>query len=193
MPVPTTCVLDGCVGPVLARGWCSKHYQRWWKYGDPLTTTRIRDNNGWENDLAARVDRRGPDECWPWTGPTHKGYGCLHGVRVHRVAYRLAFGDIPDGLQVDHTCHNRDETCKGGSSCPHRRCCNPRHLEAVTTAQNVLRGKSLRAVNARKSECLRGHPFDAVNTYVRSNGRHCKQCALYRQRLRRARLRERRG
>jgi len=29
------CSFGKCIHPVLARGWCSKHYQRWWKYGDP--------------------------------------------------------------------------------------------------------------------------------------------------------------
>lgn len=32
--VNRTC--EHCANPVLARGWCSKHYQAWQKYGDPL-------------------------------------------------------------------------------------------------------------------------------------------------------------
>jgi 5-methylcytosine-specific restriction endonuclease McrA len=31
-----TCSVDGCAGDVIARGWCSKHYQKWRKYGDPM-------------------------------------------------------------------------------------------------------------------------------------------------------------
>ena len=31
------CVIEGCEGFHDARGWCNKHYQRWWKYGDPAT------------------------------------------------------------------------------------------------------------------------------------------------------------
>ena len=30
-----TCAVDDCDRPVLARGWCSKHYQKWRTYGDP--------------------------------------------------------------------------------------------------------------------------------------------------------------
>jgi hypothetical protein len=30
------CKIDGCDDPVRARGWCNKHWTRWWKYGDPL-------------------------------------------------------------------------------------------------------------------------------------------------------------
>ncbi len=32
------CVIDGCRDKNLARGWCTKHYQRWYKRGDPLKT-----------------------------------------------------------------------------------------------------------------------------------------------------------
>lgn len=31
-----TCSIDTCDNPVLARGWCKKHYLRWYKHGDPL-------------------------------------------------------------------------------------------------------------------------------------------------------------
>lgn len=31
-----TCLIDNCKNPVRARGWCSLHYQRWVKFGDPL-------------------------------------------------------------------------------------------------------------------------------------------------------------
>lgn len=31
-----TCSVGGCARPVLARGWCSKHYSRWRRFGDPL-------------------------------------------------------------------------------------------------------------------------------------------------------------
>ncbi|MFH1425991.1 MAG: hypothetical protein ABIG66_01000 [Candidatus Kerfeldbacteria bacterium] len=31
-----TCSVEGCTSRTQTRGFCSKHYQRWWKYGDPL-------------------------------------------------------------------------------------------------------------------------------------------------------------
>jgi len=31
-----TCSITGCTGKHLARGWCSKHYNRWRSHGDPL-------------------------------------------------------------------------------------------------------------------------------------------------------------
>lgn len=105
-----------------------------------------------EERLWDKVDVREPDECWPWTGfvlshPTLGGYGQIREagrgsttLRVHRVVYELTYGPIPDGLVLDHTCHN-GSGCEGrGPACPHRRCCNPAHLEAVTHAVNNERG-----------------------------------------------------
>lgn len=34
------CSVDDCGRPVIARGWCTLHYQRWQKHGDPLTVHR---------------------------------------------------------------------------------------------------------------------------------------------------------
>ncbi len=47
-------------------------------------------------------------------------------LSAHRTAYEVWVGPIPDGHEVDHTCHNK-------------LCINPAHLEAVTHSENLKR------------------------------------------------------
>ena len=54
-----------------------------------------------EERFWAKVDRRGPDECWIWTAyrdPDGYGQFGLNGrnVKAHRYAYEQLVGPIPD-------------------------------------------------------------------------------------------------
>lgn len=123
-----------------------------------------------------------PGECWTNVGSPHgNGYKRIYvdGKRefVHRVSYRQFIGPIPDGMPVDHKCHNEDPACLGGRTCPHRACWNPAHLEAVPEIVNIMRGKSPPARNARKSMCPKGHLY-----HVESDGtRRCPVCRYQRR------------
>lgn len=88
----------------------------------------------------AQVARRGPDECWPWTGKT--AYVVVNGVgcRVHRVAYALE-KRLPAGCAVLHTCDTR-------------RCCNPRHLR-LGHVRRRLTEQQIAEVRALKGQSLR--------------------------------------
>lgn len=35
------CVIDGCAKKAIGRGWCSTHYSRWQRKGDPLAPSRL--------------------------------------------------------------------------------------------------------------------------------------------------------
>lgn len=134
--------------------------------------------------LAMLVDVDPVTGCWLWKGSVDKdGYGKYGGEPAHRVVYRERAAPIPDGRELDHLCHSRDKSCPGGKTDPHRRCVYPADLEPVTGLTNSLRSRSFAAVNAAKTECDHGHPFDLYNTYFRPNGhRDCRRCTARRQR-----------
>ena len=104
------------------------------------------------------------DECWDGQG-WDNGHGyrmARHEGRVravHRLSYEHFIGPIPAGLIVDHLCRNRA-------------CWNPLHLEAVTNKENILRGESPPARNARKDSCPQcGGPYTQ-----QAGGRRCLRC-----------------
>lgn len=126
----------------------------------------------------AKVDRRGPDECWEWLAYADPvtGYGQFwDGTRLVK-AHRFAAQATDVAGDVDHTCHNTS-TCGGGPRCPHRKCVNPAHLEVISHAENVRRGRAGAREAARK-RCPRGHSYaDPANTYINPQGsRKCRAC-----------------
>jgi hypothetical protein len=174
------CSVDGCDRPTLARGLCNKHYQRWRSNGDPLVSRVPRDETPTER-FWLYVDKDGPGGCWLWTKALNiHGYGKFslagRSVPAHRCAYALFVGPVPEGLDIDHTCHNIDADCAGGRTCLHRRCVNPAHLEPVTPRENVLRGRTFVADNVAKTHCPKGHPYDEANTRRYKGGRVCRAC-----------------
>lgn len=182
------CSIPDCDLPFKSRGMCSPHYMRWYRYGDPLRGGAMRLPGTTLERFQARIEKGATsDGCWTWTGTiSGGGYGhCWTGERVglaHRFAYELWVGQIPEGLQIDHTCHNVAATrgeCAGGTSCLHRRCVNPTHLEAVTHEVNSLRSvTNPTAANAAKTHCPKGHEYTPENTYVYPNRRSrlCRRC-----------------
>ena len=111
----------------------------------------------------------GESGCWLWTASlTIKGYGTFWDgerlVPAHRWSYEHHVGPIPVGLVLDHTCRVRCCVC-------------PTHLEAVTTAENIRRGKGVAATFGARTHCQNGHALEGDNLYIRSGGgRRCRTC-----------------
>lgn len=133
--------------------------------------------------LEMKTIRRGPTECHPWIGARSGPYGKLFlgrdefgrtiTVYAHRFANELAFGPIPPGIEVDHTCEDVSTRLDELNTL----CMNPAHHERVGGAENKRRQ------GERKTVCKHGHLYTAENTYIDGRGqRRCRRCAQERRR-----------
>ncbi len=183
-----TCSVDECDSPRYCKGLCTRHYQRMRAHGDPLGGGRDRKPRlKWPDGLLRRMEPQS-NGCIHFAGYVDPGdgYGRVwvedHVELAHRAAYEHFVGPIPDGMVLDHECHNRDETCLGGSSCPHRRCVNHEHLAPKSIGENVSASPN---TWGNRTHCVHGHEFTPENTAIRRGKRSCRTCE--RDRMRRVR------
>ncbi len=110
-----------------------------------------------------KVDKRGPDECWPWTGArTECDYGQIRDDgrtrKAHRVSWEIHNGAIPVGSHVLHHCDNPP-------------CVNPAHLFLGTHQDNMrdmkTKGRADRANKARGEDCARARLSESDVTELR--------------------------
>lgn len=114
------------------------------------------------------------NECWEWSARRNPNGYCylLAGGKttvVHKYVYKKMIGEYGVGLVLDHLCRNRF-------------CCNPKHLQPVTSRENILRGNGKAAENARKTHCPLGHSYSSDNLVKNVTGRECRTCRLLKRR-----------
>lgn len=90
------------------RSFCSNHYRRFLRYGEP-TAGRVPDGQRLAEIHAAIATVT--DDCIEWQGATSKGYGLIShqgkNVTASRVALQLFTGQDGRGLHACHgPCHN---------------------------------------------------------------------------------------
>jgi hypothetical protein len=84
-----TCAIPGCTKRYKQNGYCTTHYKRWQRWGDPLKTRFQRSPNGTRKpDQSGYLMRRDPV-----TGKRRA---------EHLIAWEVANGPIPKGYQVHH-------------------------------------------------------------------------------------------
>lgn len=134
-----TCSIDGCASPRLARGWCKKHYYRWYRTGSLGITM-----GGPPQEVLSRQTRT-EGTCLVWVGALNStGYGVVTynnaSLLAHRWSWELVNGAIPEGMMLDHKCHNTA-------------CVNVAHLRLATRHQNNIH---LNGPNSRSRTGVRG-------------------------------------
>src|SRR5690242_11209019 len=157
----TSCIEADCLNPSHAQGLCPTHYGRARRDGRIAPRPKRSVEERFMSHV--RIDDVG---CWIWTARLGTGGYGYFGQKVdsvwkqrraHRVSYELHVGPIPDGLTIEHLC--------GVPACV-----NPEHLTPMERVENSMRGTGPAAMNARATECLRGHPLSGDNLQLIRTG-----------------------
>lgn len=123
------CSIQGCGKKQHAKGFCSSHYGRWLRCGDPAGK-RVPNGAAVEFLLTVAVPFDG-EECLTWPFGTNKGYPWVRYEGVsqfgHRLACILRHGRAPSPN------HEAAHSCGQG----HKACINPRHLRWATPLENT--------------------------------------------------------
>lgn len=123
------CTIAGCDKIHYARGWCTMHYARWLRTGDPTICRKASPGIPYKF-LMEKVFTYDGDEClkWPYAHTAGRGVLWLDGKRclVPRLACESIHGPPPTPK------HEEAHECGKG----HEGCCTPKHLTWKTSSEN---------------------------------------------------------
>jgi len=114
-----------------------------------------------EERFWSKVDVKGADDCWLWTGYCgYWGYGRLPFRWEGRIASRYSYY-----INIDEDFNRELFVCH---SCDVPACVNPAHLWLGTTKDNMQDMASKgRGNSQKKTHCPQGHEYTPENTYIR--------------------------
>jgi len=115
------CSVVDCDNKVLARGWCRKHYLRWWKHGDPLEVKVYEQPKGMKSPNAKHGKWSHPlystwskmmTRCYKTEDAAYKYYGA-RGIKVcgrwHDINNFIAdMGNRPRGYSLERVENDSD-------------------------------------------------------------------------------------
>lgn len=95
------CKIDNCDAKVLARGWCQKHYLKWWKHGDPNTGFEL---HGLTDTPEHNVWGHMRQRCHNTKNKSYKDYGG-RGITIcdrWRISFQSFYQDMGPRPSADH-------------------------------------------------------------------------------------------
>jgi hypothetical protein len=134
--------------------------------GERTDRNKNKDDKFWDY-----VDVKDKDSCWIWKlGTSCQGYPTYCSLFAYRVAYRIAYGDIPKLINgrktvIRHLCSNK-------------RCVNPYHLSLGNNSSNstdrfrIDGAKKLTNEQALHAKYLRtqGHTYSEIAKLYNTSG-----------------------
>ena len=157
------CLIDECQNPILARGWCRKHYLRWYKTGDPLKVREHPNHTGekhgqfkhglWNHPLY-KVWNNMLDRCQNPKCKAYKNYGgrgiavCDRWLQLNNFIEDM--GDRPEGTALDRIDNNKGyspDNCHWATANEQGR--NRRPVKLTMEAAEAIRNEPRRTKNGR--------------------------------------------
>jgi len=141
------CKIEGCGIKHYGKGFCRKHYRRFFKHGNPNMV--LCENVGTKKTIQEQLWNRveiDSNDCWNFIGCKNRGYGRLGYkgklIYAHRLAWILTNGEIPVDMCVLHRCDNPA-------------CIFPNHLFLGTYKDNM---QDMISKNRQRYSFISGHP-----------------------------------
>ncbi len=112
----------------------SEYHKKWWRDHHPnARPIRAALTPVTKDFILENVTVKKDTGCWVWKRSKSKGYGTVWDgiinkrIQVHRRAWELWIGPVPNGLWVLHD-------CPGGDN---KACCNPTHMFLGNNSDNI--------------------------------------------------------